>query len=89
MDSDLDPVVDSVFARTPATDVRVSRTTYRHDGQVHRTGWTVTARFPRMGRRGQLLGRGSDEELHGDGDTPEEAADKLVEFYEYRRAGKV
>ena len=51
-------------------------------------GWTARARVPRMGKRGQLLGRGS-EEVIGQGDTPEEAARSLVEFYEYRREGKI
>jgi hypothetical protein len=84
----LDQIIASVFDRIPARDVRLARTAHAFGGTVEPTGWTATARVERMGKRGQRLGRGV-EELSGDGESPEEAVDKLVQFYEWRRAGLV
>ena len=84
----LDRIIASVFNRIPAQDVSLARTTHVFAGSAHVTGWTARARVERMGKRGQRLGRGT-EELSGDGESPEEAAAKLVQVYEWRRSGLI
>jgi len=50
--------------------------------------WTVVLHVPRMGKRGQRTGRG-EEALNGTGDTPSDAADSAVRFFELRCQGLV
>ncbi len=89
MPRDMDQLLADLFRRVD--DLRwaeLTRTASAHGGGLD-FGWTVVLHMPRMGKRGQKLGRGVDEKLSGMGETPEEAAEKAVQFYEWRRAGRV
>jgi hypothetical protein len=89
MPRDLDQLLADLFRRVD--DLRWADLTRSASPQGDRLefGWTVVLHVPRMGKRGQKVGRGLDEKLSGMGETPEEAAEKAVQFYEWRRAGLV
>ena len=85
----LDSVLKSLYDRIPGlATAEIARVMIRHQGGPTPAGWTARVTVPRMGKRGQLLGRGS-ESLSGDGESPREAADKVVQFYEWRREGRL
>ena len=87
---EIEEAVEFIVEEVPgATYVTVTRGFDVQDSRIRDLGWSVRARVPRMGKRGQLLGRGSDEEVYGDGDTPLAAAEKALQFYQWRREGKI
>jgi hypothetical protein len=88
-EAQIEEAVRIVLEAVPdATYVTVTRSFHTRGAGIQDLGWDVRARVPRMGKRGQLLGRG-DEEVYGDGPTPAEAAAKAVQFYMWRREGKI
>lgn len=84
----LDPALTRLFAIVPGlVGAEIARTRHAFpDGHV--VGWTVRITVPRMGKSGQLLGRGV-ENLSGSGETVEEAVAEVVRFFGYRRSGQV
>jgi hypothetical protein len=90
MRDEIEEAVELIVTEVPGVSyVAVSRTFDAAGGRARDLGWNVNARVPRMGKRGQLLGRGSDEEVYGDGDTPVAAAEKAIQFFAWRREGKI
>jgi|GEM_PF-3768850 len=84
----LDDVIATVCLRIPATDVHVTRTGLLKKGEIV-TGWSVSARVPRMSRRGKKLRGDGFEEFRASGETATQAADRVVQFYELCREGRV
>lgn len=83
----LDDVIAVVCLRIPATDVHVTRTGLLKKDEIV-TGWSVSARVPRVSRRGKKLRGGGFEELQASGETATQAAERVVQLYKLRRDGK-